>query len=147
MSKRAFWTNKQKPTRRDLPDVVEQFETNEVHKITLLMEEAAELKAKLDKDVDDDEYDPLFHVARRFEDVKEKLGEIQSEAGLEQGMRYGELYFNATLELGKTSYPINDLRDALLSIDVINDAMNAAKRVGDSYWKRELSLIREKRTK
>jgi|SRR5215510_12673229 len=145
----VFGKGRDEPPKPQLPHIMmmEDLSTERVHQIRQLMEECAELKAKLDEKVDDTMYDPQFHSARRYKEVKEQLGEIQAEEGLE-GIRMDDLEFRAAMREGRKTLDKDKFKEELLSrgvnISVILAAMNAATTTGEAYWVREIKVKGER---
>jgi len=129
----------------DLPDVMELFDAGIATKIALLMEEMLEVKGIMDEKVDDEEYDPKYHTARRYKELKEKLQEIQIEEGLD-GLRYNNVVFAASLRDGKKSTDLKVLKEELVGkygmrIEDVNAAIEFATKQGESYWVKEVKVL------
>src|SRR5262245_49501851 len=145
--RKPIWLEKEahKPTKADLPDVMELFDAQEATRIVLLIEEVLEVKGIMDEKVDDDEYDPKYHTARRYRELKEKLQEIQIEEGLD-GLRYNNVVFSASLRDGKRSTDLKVLKEELVGkygmrIEDVNAAVETATKQGESYWVKEVKVL------
>jgi hypothetical protein len=119
----------------------------DAHRIVMLLEEAAKLKDVLDDKVPDDQYDPNYHLARRYKDIKEELAELQADCGME-GLRHNRFVFVARLQDGRKTVDMERLGLALaergVHIDVVMDAIKAATKYGESYWVKEVKVLEEK---
>lgn len=108
-----------------------------------LMEEAWDLKQMLNERVKDGEYDPEFHHARRYKEVKDQLALIQTEMGGEC-IEDGKYKFSAKLRPGRESLNKDLLTGLLLARGIpapeIADMYGKSTKVGDPYWVKEVEL-------
>ena len=125
---------------------VEVLETGieDAAKAALLIEEGAWLKARLDKNIGDADYDPKVHIARRYEEVRMELTAIQVAAN-QDALRHNGVVFKARLQEGRETTDAKKFHQELLQhgvkADVIADALEAAKKRGDPFWVKEFEIL------
>jgi len=114
----------------------------EVDRALGLMQEAFDLKNQLNEKVKDEEYDPEFHIARRYSECKTELAQIQSERGVES-LVGGGLKFVARLQEGRKSLDQQVLKGLLLGrgipADEVAKMFETATKSGSPYWVKEIS--------
>lgn len=141
---RKFNKDEVKETRKDLPELLETG-IEDADKAVLLLEEGEQLKNMLNETVKDDVYDPQIHVARRYKEIKEELCMIQIASDV-PGLRHGRLAFVARLQDGRESIDMKLFVEVLLArgvhIDIINAAMLQAKKTGDSFWVKQIEVLK-----
>ncbi len=120
----------------------------EREKVAGLLEEALELKSRLDEKVPDEMYDPKFHVQRRYDEVRAELAEIQAAEGMEDGLRYNNILFTTTLAQGRRT-----LNKELLVQNLLAEGMKAEKvmrvvegsmKEGSETWRKTIKLLDDK---
>ena len=134
----------EKLTKRQLPEVLEVRGLRGKDKLAVLLDEAADIKAVLNKNVPDDEYDPKVHLARRYEEIKDELAMVQQTNDLD-GIRHNNVVFSARLQKGRVSVPIKDFKEALLErgvkAAVVTAAEDEARKEGEAFWVREIEVL------
>ena len=134
-------------SRRTLPEVLELELSDEFGNadVVNLLEEAANLKDVLNKNVSDDDYIPSVHLARRYESIKEELNFIQQSNNLE-GLRHNQFVFVSRLQEGRRSVDVRVLVEALLGMGVradwIEEAMKKAEKQGEAFWVKEVEILK-----
>lgn len=128
------------------PDVCElELHSFEQGRVIMLLEEAAELKARLADKVEDDEYDPKFHIARRWDEIREELAEIQAAEGQEFGLRHGRVLFRVVLANGRRTLDgkmlVQNLLAAGMKADVVNRVIEESTKTGADTYRREIKLL------
>jgi hypothetical protein len=117
----------------------------------MLMAEAYELKNALNEKVNDAEYDPAVHLARRYKECKTELAEIIVEekvavedSGKGKSIKLGGFKFTSRLQDGRKSLNNEVLIQQLLAegmaINVINGCIERATKQGSPFWINEIEL-------
>lgn len=134
---KSFDKDEQKQSRASLPELLELDDFEDADRAVLLLEEAVALKKELDIKVPDSK-------AARLEEIKNELTMIQTSGDL-PGLRHNNLVFVARLQNGRETVAMKTFVQELLTrgvkVDVIEEATSAARKVGDSFWVRELEVL------
>ena len=128
------------------PDVAElELHSFEQGRVIVLLEEAAELKARLAEKVDDAEYDPKWHLARRWDEIREELAEIQAAEGQEFGLRHNRILFRVVLANGRRTLDgkllVQNLLAAGMKADVVNQVIESSTKTGQDTYRKEVKLL------
>ena len=128
------------------PDVAElELHSFEQGRVIVLLEEAAELKARLAEKVDDAEYDPKWHLARRWDEIREELAEIQAAEGQEFGLRHNRILFRVVLANGRRTLDgkllVQNLLAAGMKADVVNQVIESSTKTGQDTYRKEIKLL------
>ena len=112
--------------------------------IVLLLEEGADLQTQLgSKPTDTKEGSGLLG---RLHEIKEELGQRQSLLDLE-GIRHNNIAFVMSRKDGRSTFSQDKAKKALMSagvdVKIIAKAFKAATGRGESFYERELAIIKE----
>lgn len=109
----------------------------------LLLERAADLKAKIGTDPDEKKNKPGSGLLAEYADVKVKLQSLMVEMGLE-GLRHNKISYTARWQDGKetmsTEKFVQALLEANVGADVIQGALAAATKRGEGFFVRTLEI-------
>lgn len=134
---KSFDKDEQKQSRASLPELLELDDFEDADRAVLLLEEAMDLKRDLDPKNPESK-------AARLEEIKNELTMIQTSGDL-PGLRHNNLVFVARLQNGRETVAMKTFVQELLTrgvkVDVIEEATSAARKVGDSFWVRELEVL------
>ena len=119
-----------------------------------LMIEALDLKDRLNDKVRDADYDPNFHLARRYKEIKTELATIVAEEkvpvedlGKGKCIRLGGLKFVSRLQEGRKSLDQDKLKEGLLglglSIETMNTTLAWATKEGVPFWVNEIGTDKD----
>ena len=113
--------------------------------IVLLLEEGADIREKLGR-AKPTQTEPASGLLGRMEEIKEELGQRQSLLDLD-GIRHNNIAFVMTHKDGRSTFSQDKAKKALMSagvdVKIIAKAFKAATGHGESYYERELAIIKE----
>ena len=130
------------------PDVAElELHSFEQGRVIMLLEEAAELKARLMEKVPDEEYDPKFHLQRRWDEIREELAEIQAAEGQEFGLRHNRILFRCAMRAARKTLDQKRLVENLLSeglkAERISFVIEISTKTGEEVWYKEVKFLED----
>lgn len=133
-------------TRQLPPQLLDvKLHTYKRQRVVVMLEEAWQLKSMLSEKVDDEVYDPKFHIVRRFDELKQELAEIQAAEGQELGLRHGSIMFNTVLVAGRKTLDKDLLKQNLLSAGLdaekVQEVIELSTKEGTETWRKTVQSI------
>lgn len=134
-----------KVKREDFPDVEREFTARERKKITGLIDETIELKTTIGDKPDERKNKPGSGLLGQY---AENLQELASIQGDRPGLRFGRVWFSASVQDGRKYTDMKKLVTYLVEhgvkSDVISAALEHAESRGDPFMKREINFLKQK---
>lgn len=151
-----------KVAKKDLPDITEvDMDVTKTQattaKIIDLMERGIDIKQTVGKAPDHKKGEEGSGLLLEYDQITERLLQIQNSTK-QPGLRYGQIVFTSRMQDGRESLNTEKLKTRLLekfvtvippelNVDIlglINQCFSDSTTQGDSYWVRELGILKTK---